>query len=237
MATRTTAPYKHVDRVDVYLWGQHMGAVALDPAYGYYAFAYTNAFCKSGIEPSPLHMPTQDDRVFLFTDLPQATYKRLPALLSDALPDDFGNALINRYMADKGIPPAEVTPLDRLAYMSTRAMGALSFRPARGPANRTATVIELSHLVQQARQAVAGVIDADDHAHAALRSIIEVGTSAGGARAKAVVAWNRTPTRFEPGNSTRQRASSSGSSSSTAWVWTGNSAYPRTMAASSTPTT
>jgi serine/threonine-protein kinase HipA len=191
MATRPkAAAYKHVDKVDVHLWGRHVGAVALDPAYGYYAFAYTEAFRKSGIELSPLHMPTQEDRVFLFTDLPPATYKRLPALLSDALPDDFGNALIDRYMADKGLPAAAVTPLDRLAYMSTRAMGALTFKPARGPAHKKATAIELSALVQQARQAVAGVIDDDEHANAALRSIIEVGTSAGGARAKAVVAWN-----------------------------------------------
>lgn len=188
--TRNATAYKHVDKVDVHLWGRHVGAVALDPAYGYYAFAYTEAFRKSGIEPSPLHMPTAEDGVFLFTDLPQATYKRLPALLSDALPDDFGNALIDRYMADKGLAAAAVTPLDRLAYMSTRAMGALTFKPARGPAHKRATAIKLSALVQQARQAVAGVVDDDEHANAALRSIIEVGTSAGGARAKAVVAWN-----------------------------------------------
>ena len=200
MATpRKAAAYKHVDKVDVHLWGRHVGAVALDPAYSYYAFAYTEAFRKSGIEPSPLHMPTAEDRVFLFTDLPHATYKRLPALLSDALPDDFGNALIDRYMADKGLAAAAVTPLDRLAYMSTRAMGALTFKPARGPAHRKATAIELSALVQQARQAVAGVIDDDGHANAALRSIIEVGTSAGGARAKAVVAWNPTTDEIRAG--------------------------------------
>lgn len=200
MATpRKAAAYKHVDKVDVHLWGRHVGAVALDPAYSYYAFAYTEAFRKSGIEPSPLHMPTAEDRVFLFTDLPHATYKRLPALLSDALPDDFGNALIDRYMADKGLAAAAVTPLDRLAYMSTRAMGALTFKPARGPAHRKAPAIELSALVQQARQAVAGVIDDDGHANAALRSIIEVGTSAGGARAKAVVAWNPTTDEIRAG--------------------------------------
>ena len=199
MATRPTAAYKHVDRVDVHLWGRHMGAVALDPAYAYYAFAYTEAFRKSGIAPAPLHMPTEPERVFLFTDLPQATYQRLPALLSDALPDDFGNALINRYMADKGIPAAAITPLDRLAYMSNRAMGGLVFKPARGPANRIATAIELSNLVQQARQAVAGVIEGETETHAALRSIIEVGTSAGGARAKAVVAWNPTTDEIRAG--------------------------------------
>ena len=190
-ATRSSARgYVHVDIINVYLWGQHMGAVALDPGFGFYAFAYTKAFSATGIQPAPLHMPTKpNDEVFLFVDLPEATYKRLPALLSDALPDDFGNALIDRYMADKGLRASDVTALDRLAYMAGRSMGALEFRPARSPATRKATSIELSTLVTEARKAVTGAFD-NDHANAALRSIIEVGTSAGGARAKAVVAWN-----------------------------------------------
>jgi serine/threonine-protein kinase HipA len=133
-------------------------------------------------------MQANPNDVYLFTDLPDATYKRLPALLSDALPDDFGNALINRYMADQGIAAASVTPLDRLAYMSNRAMGAMTFKPARGPARHKPTAIVLGDLVEAARMAVTGHMDDDDHANAALRSIIDVGTSAGGARAKAVVA-------------------------------------------------
>ncbi|OUL98445.1 phosphatidylinositol kinase [Variovorax sp. JS1663] len=168
----------------------HVGAVALDPAYGCYAFAYTPEFQDSGIEPAPLRMPARSNTVYLFPDLPEPTYKRLPALLSDALPDDFGNALINRYMADKGISAADVTALDRLAYMSTRAMGALNFRPSRGPATQKPTAIVLGSLVEEARRAVTGDLAGDEHANAALRSIIEVGTSAGGARAKAVIALN-----------------------------------------------
>ncbi|MDB5774948.1 MAG: phosphatidylinositol kinase [Herbaspirillum sp.] len=184
------AAYKHVNSVDVYLWDQKLGTVALDPAFGYYAFAYTPEFRATGIEPAPLHMPTAEERVFLFTDLPEATYKRLPALLSDALPDDFGNALINRWMADRGIAATDISALDRLAYMSNRAMGALRFKPSRGPATQKATAIVLSSLIDEARNAVRGIIDDENHVNAALRSIIEVGTSAGGARAKAVVAWN-----------------------------------------------
>ncbi len=188
---RTARPYIHVTAVEVRLWGQSVGAVALDPRYGVYAFQYTQSFCDSGLQPAPLQMPARsEDEVFLFADLPVATFNRLPAMLSDALPDDFGNALIDRYMADKGLSKAQVTPLDRLAYMSARGMGALEFRPARGPATRKATAIELDQLVTQARLAVSGDWDGDDHTNAALRSIIEVGTSAGGARAKAVVAWN-----------------------------------------------
>jgi serine/threonine-protein kinase HipA len=167
------------------MWDQLMGAVMLDPAYGYYAFAYALGFLKSGIQPSPLQMPLNNGDAFLFTDLPTETYKRLPALLSDALPDDFGNALINFYMADHGISVTEITSLDRVAYMSNRAMGALTFKPARGPVKTKPTSIELSKLVPEARNAVTGTIDDDHHANAALRSIIDVGTSAGGGRAAA----------------------------------------------------
>ena len=183
-----TRPYKHVRAVEVHLWGMHIGSVALDPSYGYYVFAYTPACAAKGVEPAPLHMPVANAEPYLFTDLPEATYKRLPAMLSDALPDDFGNALINRYMADQGIAAQDVTPLDRLAYMGTRAMGALTFKPSRGPTRHKPTAIELSTLVEQARQAVTGDVSDDAHANAALRSIIDVGTSAGGARAKAVIA-------------------------------------------------
>jgi len=202
MATKPkkkSAAYKHVDRVEVHLWGQLAGVVALDPSYGFYAFRFTPAFQAMGINPSPLQMPVGEDRTFLFTDLPLETYKRLPAMLSDALPDDFGNALINRYMADRGIVAQEVTALDRLAYMNNRAMGALQFKPARGPAAHKPTAIELGSLVTEARKAVTGIIDNDDHANAALRSIIDVGTSAGGARAKAVIAWNRETDEIKAG--------------------------------------
>ena len=183
--------YKKVERIEVNIWGKFVGAVALDPNLGYYVFAYDEAFGKSGVQLSPIHMPADDsERPYVFTDLPEATYKRLPALLADALPDDFGNALIDRYLADKGIPKSEITSLDRLAYMGKRAMGALEFKPTRGPRNIKPSALEMNELVLEARRAVKGTIGNDDHANATLRSIIEVGTSAGGARAKAVIAWN-----------------------------------------------
>jgi serine/threonine-protein kinase HipA len=183
--------YKKVDRIDVYIWEQFVGAVALDPKLGYYVFAYDSKFGKSGIELSPLQMPLNDtEKTFVFTDLPELTYKRLPALLADALPDDFGNALIERYMAEKGISKSQITALDRLAYMGKRSMGALEFKPTRGPKTQKTTALEMGSLVTEARKAVKGTLDGDDHAKAALRSIIDVGTSAGGARAKAVIAWN-----------------------------------------------
>lgn len=188
---KTSKHYKETERIDAYLWGKFVGAVALDPKLGYYVFAYDKSFGRSGIELAPLRMPLNDDeKVYVFTDLPIETYKRLPAMLVDSLPDDFGNALIERYMADKGISPNQITQLDRLAYMGKRAMGALEFKPTHGPQNRKPTAIEMGSLVTAARKAVKGTLDGDYETDATLRSIIEVGTSAGGARAKAVIAWN-----------------------------------------------
>lgn len=186
-----TALYKKVEVVKVSIWGKLVGALALDPRYGYYSFAYDRHWVANGIQLAPLQMPlAKAAKPFFFPDLAVATYKRLPAMFADALPDDFGNALIDRYMADIGVPADAITALDRLAYMGKRSMGALQFEPTRGPKSRSASAIRMRDLVDVARQAVSGKLDDDEHASAALRSIIDVGTSAGGARAKAVIAWN-----------------------------------------------
>jgi len=183
--------FKPVDAVEVHVWGRKIGAVALDTNLRYYVFEYEPKFLREGIELSPLAMPLAQARTpFVFTDLPEQTYKRLPALLSDALPDDFGNVLIDGWMAQQGVDPMEITPLDRLAYMGKRGMGALEFHPVRGPRAKKCTALSLATLVEDARRAVQGELTFDHAAHAALAQIIRVGTSAGGARAKAVVAWN-----------------------------------------------
>lgn len=184
--------YKPVTIVEVRLWGKAVGAVALDPRLGYYAFEYQPPFIRSGLEIAPLTMPLAAAHdPFVFTDLPENTYWRLPGLLADALPDDFGNTLIEAWMAREGVAKPQITPLDRLAYMGQRGMGALEFKPLRGP-KQTAkpSVVDMSVLVQSAREAVHGTLNSDHHAEAALAQILQVGTSAGGARAKAVVSWN-----------------------------------------------
>lgn len=193
--------YTPVPIVEVRIWGKAVGAVALDPNLGYYAFEYQPAFLRSGIELAPLTMPVSAAREpFVFPDLPELTYRRLPGMLADALPDDFGNTLIDAWMAREGVSKSAVTSLDRLAYMGKRGLGALEFKPARGPKpSKTSTAIQLSTLVESARRAVQGDIDTDAHAQAALAQIIQVGTSAGGARAKAVVAWNPTTHEIRAG--------------------------------------
>ncbi len=181
--------YKAVSIVEVKVWGHQVGAVTLDPSSGYYAFEYAPAWRKRGIELAPLTMPLAQ-AAYVFPLLPEATYQRLPALLADSLPDRFGSALIDAYLAQEGVTSSQITALDRLAYMSTRGMGALEFKPARGPRKLKATAVEVSTLVEGARSALAGRFDGDAHTKAAIVKLIQVGTSAGGARAKAVIAWN-----------------------------------------------
>ena len=181
--------YRPVDLIEVRAWGATVGGVSIDPGLGYYVFEYDPKWQARGIELAPLTMPVSQS-LHVFPLLPEATYKRLPAMLADALPDDFGNALIDAWMAREGVPKSAITPLDRLAYLGARGMGALEFRPTRGPRHRKATAVAISRLVVSARNALSGKFDGDRETEAAITNLIQVGASAGGARAKAVIAWN-----------------------------------------------
>ncbi len=182
---------KHVRVIEVRVWGKRVGAVALDDRLGYYAFAYEPEWRRTGIELAPLTLPLDDRRTaFVFPNLPDATFHRLPGMLADALPDDFGNALIDAWMAERGFAKSEVTPLDRLAYMGKRGVGALEFKPAHGSHSESAAPLDMKSLVENARKLIEGDLSIDAHAKAAIANVIQVGTSAGGARAKAVIAWN-----------------------------------------------
>jgi serine/threonine-protein kinase HipA len=182
---------KPVQIIEVRMWGSRVGAVAADRDLGCYAFAYDPVWRRREIEVAPLTMPLAERRdTYVFPALPKATYLGLPAMLADALPDDFGNALIDAWMAAKGIERTSITVLDRLAYMGKRGLGALEFQPARGSHKESATPVEMKTLVEDARRLVHGTFSVDTETKAALANIIKVGTSAGGARAKAVIAWN-----------------------------------------------
>jgi serine/threonine-protein kinase HipA len=191
---------KHLRVIEVRAWGQRVGAVALDDRLGYYAFAYEPEWRRTATELAPFTMPLADRRTaFIFPNLPDATFHRLPGMLADALPDDFGNALIDAWMAEHGFQKSEVTPLDRLAYMGKRGVGALEFKPARGSHRESAAPLEMKSLVENARKLIEGDLSIDAHAKAAIANIIQVGTSAGGARAKAVIAWNPSTNTIRSG--------------------------------------
>jgi serine/threonine-protein kinase HipA len=179
--------YVAVDAVEVRAWGEPVGAVALDPGTGFYAFEY---FPSWQGDLAPALMPVGDGP-YVFPQLPVDTFHRLPAMLADSLPDDFGNALIDAWLATHGVPRSAVTALDRLAYMAGRGMGALEFAPSRGPRHRKPSAVEMSSLVEGARSLIDGEFGGDRETQAAIQGLIQVGTSAGGARAKAVIAWNR----------------------------------------------
>jgi serine/threonine-protein kinase HipA len=184
-------PYQPVEVIEVLYSGERIGALVLDPGTRYYAFEYTAAWRRKRVELCPLTMPTTSrTRVFVFPLLPEATYRRLPAMIADSLPDAFGNALVDAALAAEGVQKHHITPLDRLAYLGKRAVGALEYRPARGPRERVPTAVVIADLVDAARAALAGQFGTDDLTRAALASLIAVGTSAGGARAKAVIAFN-----------------------------------------------
>lgn len=182
--------YQPVDLIEVRAWGRRVGAVALDPDTDWYAFAYDPEWVEGGVELAPLHMALRVEP-YEFPQLRPETFFRLPPMLADALPDAFGNALVDAWLAEQGIPPAQITPLDRLAYAADRGMGALEFRPpARTLETDPPTAVQLADLVLAARLTVRGEFAGDATAYAALQQLIQVGTSAGGARPKAVVAFN-----------------------------------------------
>ena len=186
------AGYQTVQQIEVRVWGQLVGAVALDPAIGYHVFEYARSWRQKGVELSPFHMPTSSTPpLFVFPQLEKATFMGLPGMLADALPDSFGNALIDSWMSKRGIAAEHVTTLDRLAYMGKRSMGALEFKPARSGAGQASLApLQMASLVEAARKAIEGDLSTDDLSAESLNRIISVGTSAGGARAKAVVGWN-----------------------------------------------
>ncbi len=185
--------YSPATVLEVSAWGRRVGAVALDPATGFYAFEYDEAWLEDGVELAPLHMPRRAG-VYEFPELSRTTYYGLPAMLADALPDRFGSALVTAWMAEQGIGAAQVTALDRLAYAGSRAMGALTFAPPAGPEFVEPSLVQVARLVSAARSALRGTLREDD-VHDALADLITVGSSAGGARAKAVIAFN--PSTYE----------------------------------------
>jgi serine/threonine-protein kinase HipA len=187
----------------VQLWGRIIGAVSTEEGRDYAAFQYDPEFAGSGIEISPLTLPLSN-RVYLFPELPRATFHGLPGLLADSLPDKFGNALIDAWLATEGRTPESFDAVERLCYTGTRGMGALEFAPELGPKPKKATKIKIDALVLLAsevlthRNELKGTFGGADRKKA-LNDILRVGTSAGGARAKAVIAWNRETNEVRSG--------------------------------------
>lgn len=183
-----------MDLAEVRLWGRTIGAVSQPRDIGYATFQYDPAFASSGIQVAPLAMPLAR-RPYAFPQLARGSFDGLPGLLSDSLPDYFGNALIDAWLAREGRDPAAFRAIERLCYVGRRGMGALEFEPSTGPDPTPSRAVEVEALVDLAsrildRREALNVSIAPGADEEALTELLRVGTSAGGARAKALLAWN-----------------------------------------------
>jgi serine/threonine-protein kinase HipA len=187
----------------VILWGREIGAVTWldDRVVG--VFQYNPDFIRSEIQLSPLMMPLSE-YPYEFPALPKVTFWGLPGLLADSLPDKFGNAMIDAWLASKGRAKDSFDPVERLCYIGSRGMGALEYKPAfRGISSKSKTIevanlVELANKILEQRAGLEGMFTGDDDREA-LEDILRVGTSAGGARPKAILAWNPKTNEFRSG--------------------------------------
>lgn len=179
------------------IWNKRVGAIAWDVDKGLVSFEYEPSFLENKWDLSPLKMPLSDAerRVFSFPELRgTTTFKGLPGLLADVLPDKYGISIINAWLASNGRPSDSMNPVELLCFIGTRGMGALEFEPVLPKSNNRSTRIELSSLIKIAQEILTGKqqfktnLSADESK--ALNDILKIGTSAGGARAKAVIAFN-----------------------------------------------
>ena len=192
---------------EVRLWGDLVGAVVQTEPGAFARFEYSPRFLKSGLEVAPLMMPLSAATVYQFPALSWDTFKGLPGLLADSLPDRFGNTLIDAWLATQGRTPESFGPIERLCYTGGRGMGALEFRPVKGPRARKTQKLKIEALVELAsevlrhRQNLAASF-APGSVHTGLADILRVGTSAGGARPKALIAWNLSTQEVRSGQVT-----------------------------------
>jgi len=188
-----------VDVAEVKLWGDRVGAVSWNDARQLASFEFDPKFLDKGLDISPITMPLADartgKRIYSFPELDFQTFMGLPGLLADSLPDRFGTALLDRWLAEQGRALGTVNPIERLCYTGTRGMGALEYHPPKKEIRDKKKVIEIERLVQLASDVLLERSDLRADLHHLDREdileIIRVGTSAGGARAKAVVAYNK----------------------------------------------
>ena len=183
--------------IHVHYHDDFVGAASFDTNTGIGAFEYDAAFIQTGLELSPLKMPLAR-RIYQFPELAFNTFKGLPGLIADSLPDDFGNAVLDAWVAEQGRQPSDITPLQRLQYTGKRGMGALEYAPATKLKHLNASrQVEIDSLVAIAQEVLdnRGQFEVQldrqgQEDREAMMALLSVGMSAGGARPKAVLAFN-----------------------------------------------
>ena len=181
--------------VTVILWGTNIGYISKEKTEKYARFEYDPTFVESNIELAPLHMPARKGQIYQFQNLHLRSFYGLPGLIADSLPDKFGNNLINVWLAQTGREPDDFDAVERLCYTGTRGMGALEFEPTIKGAEGIDKYLEVQELIDLASMALTNKEKLNTNftsgnEASALQNILNVGTSAGGARAKAVIAYN-----------------------------------------------
>ena len=179
----------------VKLWGTPVGYVSMDVGERYARFQYDPSFADFGVELAPLHMPVRAGHIYQFQNLHPRSFHGLPGLLADSLPDKYGRRLVDVWLARTGRRPEEFNAVDRLCYTGTRGMGALEFEPSKGDDMAKDKTLEVHELITLASMAFADREKLDARLvpgkeESALLDIVSVGALAGGARAKAVIAYN-----------------------------------------------
>ena len=181
-----------MESADIFLWGARIGSVSRKDGAPCVDFEYSPELYASGIEPSPLMMPV-GRKVFSFPELPERSFHGLPGLLSDSVPDKFGNAVIDVWLKSQGRTPGSLSPIERLCYTGTRGMGALEYQPTMMDSGSGEEQLHVDALAQLADDVLAMRREARAELVPDMRkyaSILRVGSSAGGARAKALIGWN-----------------------------------------------
>lgn len=185
-----------INNAFVNIWNMRVGAVAWNPDTGLGTFQYDKSFFKSGLNLSPILMPIENgDILYQFPENRNSTtFKGLPGLLADVLPDKYGNALINAWLASQERPSDSLNPVETLCFIGQRGMGALEFEPVHPKHKNSSTKIEIGNLVEIAENILTGRKDFSTNLNKdeekALFDILKIGSSAGGARAKALIAYN-----------------------------------------------
>lgn len=182
-----------VDVAQVKMFDRIVGSVSWSPQYGIARFEYDTDFVRSGIQPSPILMPTREGRIYSFGELNNETFKGLPGMLADSLPDTYGRALFDKWLTLTGRTSGNA--IESLCFMGKRCMGALEFEPAIEGSSSSEQKIELDSLISVARDALSEKdkfqTNLSDDKKAAIAEILRLGTSAGGQRAKAIIAYNK----------------------------------------------
>lgn len=183
-----------VNIAKVKLYGQDLGTFKWDSRYNAAQFEYTDSFVGKGLEPSPIMMPAKKGRIYSFPDIGKETFKGLPGMLADSMPDTYGRALFDRWLALTG--RSSGNSIETLCFLGKRCMGALEFEPSNDIPYSSNTQIEIDSLVNVASEALAEKEDfganLSDDKKAAIADIVRLGTSAGGQRAKAIIAYNKS---------------------------------------------